>query len=1762
MTMTHVERQAVRTRRSGRARKAARSRRLGLERLEDRLAPVGDFGFAFGLGGPSNDQGLAIATDSAGNVFVAGAFVGSADFDPGPGVVTLSTPAGSAAGTTDAFVAKYDPAGNLLWARRMGGTASDRASALAVDDLGDVHVAGQFAGTSATFGGTTLASAGSNDVFVTDLDGAGNFLWTQRVGGTGDDAARGIAVDAARSTHVVGQFTGTVDFNPDPVATANLTSGGSTDVFVLKLDAVGGFTWARGFGSSGADLGLALALDPSGNVYTTGIYRSSINDFDPGAGTTTLPFAGGNQDLFLSKLDSAGNFAWARGIGGPQSETGASLAADAAGNVYLAGSFASTVDFDPDPVGTFLLTAPGPSPTSSDAFVAKYTTAGGFAWAGRLGSPVADDFANGVTLDAAGNLYVVGTYTALADLNPDPADPYTLAGGLTPTTATSSTYVDKLDPAGHFVWARSFDGGNLQLAAGITVDGKGRVYTTGTFGGTVDFDPNPTATFNLTSASSTTGGSSLDAFVAQLTQLASTGDATTAADADGYALDTDNDGTFDAVNTTDDVILTRNAFTSLRSGLMEFDLSGIDPRSTIQAATLTVVVNQLEGLVGEPINVAIDAYAGDGVITTADATVAATQVGQASNLDLGTLSIPLSTSFLQSLLGTGSQVGLRVRLLSGTGVGFASTESPLDSPPTLTFTLGPPATNFAPASNNDAYFFNEDTTLTVPLNAGVLDNDSDLNGNPLTATLVSGPSVGTLSFNPDGTFTYTPPPNFNGIVPFTYKANDGTADGNVATVFLLINPVDDAPVAVDDPTYSTNEDKTLSVAAPGVLANDTDIDNPATDLTASVVSPPSRGTLVLQPDGSFVYFPPANFNGVVTFTYRVSDGQLFSAPATATITVNPVNDPPQFFIAGPLTVTVDEDAGAQSFANYTTGMAPGPSSATDEAGQALSFLVTVTGTTGGLTFSQAPAISPTGTLTFTAAANSNGTATLSVVLTDDGGTANGGVDRSDPRTVTIVVNAVNDPPVAGNDAYTTAEDTALVVAAPGVLGNDSDVDSPTLTASLVTGPAHGTLALNADGSFTYTPAADFNGTDSFTYKASDGSLTSNVATVTLTVTPVNDAPVAANDAYTTAEDTPLSVAAPGVLGNDSDVDSPTLTVSLVTGPAHGTLVLNGNGAFTYTPLANYNGPDSFTYKANDGSLDSNVATVSITVTAVNDAPAAADDSYATDEDTALTVAAPGLLGNDTDVDGDALSAILVSGPAHGTLTLNGNGSFTYTPAANYNGTDTFTYKASDGSLDSAVATVTLTVRPVNDAPVARDDAYTLAEDSTLTVAAPGVLGNDTDADGDALSAILVAGPAHGTVVLNGNGSLTYTPLANYNGPDSFTYRASDGSLNSGVATVSINVTPVNDAPTAAGDSYTTAEDTALTVAAPGVLGNDTDVDGDALSAALVSGPTHGTLALNANGSFTYTPAANYNGPDSFTYRASDGLAVSNVATVALTVTPVNDAPTARDDAYSVVGGGSLDVAAPGVLGNDADADGDPLAAVLVGGPAHGTLTLNADGSFRYVPAAGFSGPDSFTYRAGDGSAASNLATVTINVTPPASELLVKIDIMPDDPKNKINLNSAREVPVAILSTQVARGEGLDFNALTVDPRTIRFGDVRAGYARVAPLSVAIQDVDRDGDLDLVAFFTARQLQQARALDPGSVAAELTASTTGGRSIRGVDSVQIIGPDHSNDQMPSAGSNLSSASSVASGDLAIPPDVYDLGLEEVAFDKRPGRGNSK
>ena len=389
---------------------------------------------------------------------------------------------------------------------------------------------------------------------------------------------------------------------------------------------------------------------------------------------------------------------------------------------------------------------------------------------------------------------------------------------------------------------------------------------------------------------------------------------------------------------------------------------------------------------------------------------------------------------------------------------------------------------------------------------------------------------------------------------------------------------------------------------------------------------------------------------------------------------------------------------------------------------------------------------------------------------------------------------------------------------------------------------------------------------------------------------------------------------------------------------------------------------------------------------LNTDPVAEDDTAATNEDIPADI---DVLINDYDGDGDILTISAITAPAHGTAEkvtdLDGYETILYTPAYNYNGSDLFTYTVNDGMGGTATATVSVTVVPVNDPPVSGDDAYSVTEGQILDIPAPGLLGNDNDPDGDTLTVntIPVSGPSDGTLALNADGSLTYTPNPGFSGADSFEYEAGDGNNGLDTGFVTITVMMHNESPVAMDDTFATDEDAALigNVLFDNGSGTDSDPDGDPLTVTTtpVSGPLPGSLSLNADGSFTYTPNPDFNGTDSFEYEVRDGNGGLDIGLVSITINPVNDTPDASNDTYSTTQDQVLTVDAPGILGNDSDADGDLLTAVLSTGTLYGDLSLQANGSFSYTPDTGFSGQDLFTYQAYDGVAYSNEVTVTINV---------------------------------------------------------------------------------------------------------------------------------------------------------------------------------------
>lgn len=394
---------------------------------------AGNFVWAKKIGGSGNDNSWGIALDNSGNVFVSGNFNGTCDMDPGP---TLNN--AFSAGQTDVFILKLDAAGNYVWAKTMGGTDFDGAVGIAIDGNGNVVTTGSFRGTAdfdPGVGTATVTSNGLDDIFISQLDNNGNFVMVKSIGGTGTDYGNAIATYASMTLFITGTFQNTADFDPG-VGTTTLTSGGSWDAFVIRLDG-GVFNWAKSMGGIGTEQGRSISIDNSGAVLTCGEFFSTV-DFDPGAGTYTLTSAG-NYDVFISKLDGGnGNFLMAKQIGGTGPDYAYSIKTTIS-DIYVSGTFQNTVDFDPGPF-TFTMTSAG----TNDCFLVKLNVIGNFSWAFKFGSTL-NDGVYGINVDVNGGLYATGWFSNTVDFDPSAANASLISiGG---TDAYVAKYVSCIAPA-------------------------------------------------------------------------------------------------------------------------------------------------------------------------------------------------------------------------------------------------------------------------------------------------------------------------------------------------------------------------------------------------------------------------------------------------------------------------------------------------------------------------------------------------------------------------------------------------------------------------------------------------------------------------------------------------------------------------------------------------------------------------------------------------------------------------------------------------------------------------------------------------------------------------------------------------------------------------------------------------------------------------------------------------------------------------------------------------------------------------------------------------------------------------------------------------------------------------------------------------------------------------------------------------------------------------------------------------------------------
>ncbi|MGQ0845345.1 MAG: Ig-like domain-containing protein [Sporichthyaceae bacterium] len=889
---------------------------------------------------------------------------------------------------------------------------------------------------------------------------------------------------------------------------------------------------------------------------------------------------------------------------------------------------------------------------------------------------------------------------------------------------------------------------------------------------------------------------------------------------------------------------------------------------------------------------------------------------------------------------TGSAVpGALLDANAGTGLIHNKRNSTVDGRYIFPFRGGSLSANELPTvPTPQALATPEDTAGLKNVLAGANDNDGD----PVTLVADTNGANGTVNCTAAGLCTYTPALNFTGVDSFTFTATDGQGGFVDGVVNVSVGGgINGAPVVVTPQSLGTIED---TEGEKDVLAGF--FDPEGDPLTIIARTNGANGTVTCSPAGVCKYKPFPNFNGTDRFNFTASDSQGNLIVGRVNVTVSPVNDKP--YIPSPQ--AMGTSMGVPATINVRTGVVDVDHDEAD-----LAITVVDGGPNGTVACSQ------NGKCTYTPNAGFSGMTSFKYRVSDPLGAQTIG-------TVNVTVTANLPPVVVTPQTLNTTEDTP---ASRNVLPGATDPNGDTLVVVASTNGVNGTVNCTTGGLCTYTPKPNFNGGDSFTFTVSDGHGGEDVGTVNVTVAAVNDLPkIVTPQLLVTAEDV---VGNRDVLAGSSDPDGDTLQVVDHSPSAHGAVACTPGGLCTYTPAFNFSGDDSFTFTVSDGQGGQVVGTVNVTVVGINEAPPSIDtvQELVTLEDTPKT---KNVFEGGHDFDGDPITVIAWTQGADGTVSCTPAGVCTYTPDLNENGPDSFTFTVSDGKGGLTVGTVNVTVTPVNDPPIiVTPQVYGTTEEVQLNI--PNVLLGASDPEGGVVTVVGTSNPENGTATCTPAGACTYKPDINFTGPDSFTFTASDGQGGTSVGTVNIIVTGVNDLPfVVTPQNYTTPEDTPLVKA---VLTGASDPDDDPLTVIANSDGLHGSVQCTLAGSCTYTPDANYNGPDSFIFTVSDGHGGLVIGTVDITVTPVNDPPTIVNPQFLDLNPNST-TNSKNVLIGAVDPDGDELFVSAFTQGANGEVECAA-GICTYTPDVNYAGSDSFTFTVSDGRGGNVVGTVVVTV---------------------------------------------------------------------------------------------------------------------------------------------------------------------------------------
>ncbi|HHX8523919.1 TPA: tandem-95 repeat protein [Vibrio diabolicus] len=877
--------------------------------------------------------------------------------------------------------------------------------------------------------------------------------------------------------------------------------------------------------------------------------------------------------------------------------------------------------------------------------------------------------------------------------------------------------------------------------------------------------------------------------------------------------------------------------------------------------------------------------------------------------------------------------------------------------------------NDPPVAGSTSYTVHEDNSITIS-DAQLLANSSDLEGDVSIDSVSYSGSDGVLQINGDGTYTFSPNENFSGEVSLDVVVVDEEGATDSTTAGITVLEVNDPPIA-GATSYSVNEDEVITISSAQLLANASDVEGEVA--IDSVSYSGSDGIFTDNGDGTFSFAPNENFYGDVSLDVVVTDEDGATVATNANIDVLPINDAP---VSGNLAYSVDEDG------SITLSQEQLLAQAGDVDGDDLTASkLTVDG-------NATVVANDDGSFTITPDADFNGDIDIQFNITD-------GTDTIQ-ATADLTVNPVNDLPVPQDQQFSVEEDGTLQFTDADLLAGATDIDGDNLTVDGIsyTG-SDGVLTDHGDGTYTFAPNENFNGDVSFSFGVSDGTETVP-ANVDVSVTPVNDPPVAGSTSYTVDEDNAITISDEQLLANSSDVEGAVSIDSVTYSGSDGVFQDNGDGTYTFMPNENFSGDISLDVIVADeqGAIDE--TTAGITVIEVNDPPVAGPTSYTIDEDSVLTFSESQILANASDIEGDVeLVGISYEG-SDGIFTVNGDGTCSFAPNENFNGQVQLDVTIQDENGATVDTHINVDVLPINDPPVSGDLAYTINEDSSITLSQEQLLAKAGDIDSENLEAINLSTDDNATIQYNDDGSYTITPDENYNGDLDLTFDIIDNDGGSVQVGLDITVNPVNDLPQAQDQQFTVEEDGTLLFTDADLLEGASDIDGDDLSIenVLYTG-ADGVLTDNGDGTYSFAPNENFNGDVQFTFDVSDGTG-STPAFIDVSVTPVNDPPVAGSTSYTVQEDGQITISDEQLLANSSDVEGDVALANVSYSGNDGSFVDNGDGTYTFTPNENFDGNISLDVTVIDQDGATDTTTagidvIAVNDAPETSGIQAEVD---------------------------------------------------------------------------------------------------------------------------------------------------------------------------